>query len=249
MNTSTREFLERIVKGQSGELKGEFILHIQKEAKELLSQPIADKEPKDDFEKFAEQSEKDNIKWHERFESITGNGLGKSLFPLPSEWIEEFKTDWYKDNEILGNAVLKMKWQDYVRVFSMIYQYQRLAYEKNLSESQPKKDISDKELPDIDELIKRFLPKHFELSSFDSKGILLLEAAFQQGAQVMFHTLKNREEVVDKGEEAIAFAEFIAGKWKYYEGSYYSIADDFKFFKDVKYYTPAELYQLFKSQK
>lgn len=56
------------------------------------------------------------------------------------------------------------------------------------------KHIDSEEIPDINELIKKFLPNQFELSSFKPKEVLRLEAAFQQGAQVMFHTLKNKME-------------------------------------------------------
>lgn len=143
---------------------------------------IADKEPKDDFEKFAEQSEKDNIKWHERFESITEDKeLVVSDIPI---------NEHYAHNLFMRAADVWTDEHDWVMTIE--------RFKKCFSEWQ------------------------------------------KQASSIP---------IIDKGEEAIAFAEFIAGKWKYYEGSYYSIADGFKFFKDVKYYTPEELYKLFKSQK
>lgn len=56
---------------------------------------------------------------------------------------------------------------------------------------EPKENI---EMPDIDQLIEKFLPNQFDLQTFKPKQILFLKAAFQQGAAVMFHELKNRAE-------------------------------------------------------
>lgn len=75
------------------------------------------------------------------------------------------------------------------------------------------KPIDSEEIPDINELIKKFLPNQFVLSTFKPKEVLRLEAAFQQGAQVMFHTLKNRREEsknLDDSEEIETIGKIIS---------------------------------------
>lgn len=54
--------------------------------------------------------------------------------------------------------------------------------------------INDSEMPDVEVLCKTFLPNQFELKSFKRKEILFLESAFEQGARVMYNTLKNQFE-------------------------------------------------------
>lgn len=56
----------------------------------------------------------------------------KSVFPLTSEWIQEFKNAWFKDNGSLPKKVLYEKWREMERTFNMIHQYQRRAFEKNV---------------------------------------------------------------------------------------------------------------------
>lgn len=56
-------------------------------------------------------------------------------FPNKSEWINEFKENWYKENSgVLSNRVTDNLWKETERTIDMIYKYQRKSFEEALKQ-------------------------------------------------------------------------------------------------------------------
>lgn len=73
-------------------------------------------------------------------------GIEISLFPLPSEWKNEFKGVWYKDNRCASKKWLDERWKEYDRLFDMIYKNQRIAFEKKQAGLQQSQQVSDEKV-------------------------------------------------------------------------------------------------------
>lgn len=175
--------------------------------------------------------------------------LKKSLFPLPSEWIEEFKTNWYKDNNALPKKLLNELWKENKRVCQMIYQYQRRAYEKNISESKPKKDISDKDLEELLAKQRAMCADAF----WNNRFSFMDKITPKQCKEMMLYienydapTLASSIPIIDKGENAIEFAEWILNNrynWDWKIKRYIAAWNNYS------EHTARDLYKIFKNQK
>ncbi len=87
------------------------------------------------FEKFLKQQTADLRKDLE-FEKSNSEKMRKALrFPNKSEWINEFKENWYKENSgVLSNRVTDNLWKETERTVDMIYKYQRKSFEEALKQ-------------------------------------------------------------------------------------------------------------------
>lgn len=85
----------------------------------------------------------------------------EDLFPQPIEWMEDFKADWYRDNNYLPKKILNELWGNNRRLIGMIYKYQKKLFNKNIKEYAASNDkwISvESKLPEIGELVNVYTP-------------------------------------------------------------------------------------------